>query len=154
MERHRTRRPPGPVQEVFEAQAARTPDAVALVCGEDRLTYAELNARANRVARGLVDQGVGPESLVALALTRSADAVTGLLGVLKAGAAYLPLDAEYPAERIAHMLGDARPVLALTHRAWSSDLAGVRAVLIDDSAWQRHPGRTWARGPGPGTPPT
>jgi amino acid adenylation domain-containing protein len=113
---------------------------VALVCGEDRLTYAELNARANRVARGLVDQGVGPESLVALALARSADVVVGILGVLKAGAAYLPLDAEYPAERIAHMLGDARPVLALTHRAWSSDLAGVRAVLIDDSAWQRHPG--------------
>ncbi|MDQ0313148.1 amino acid adenylation domain-containing protein [Kitasatospora herbaricolor] len=132
--------PPALVSEVFEAQAARTPDEVALVCGEDRLTYAELNARANRVARGLVAAGVGPEDVVALALTRSADAVTGLLGVLKAGAAYLPLDAEYPAERIAHMLGDARPALALTHRAWSSDLAGVRAVLIDDSAWQRHTG--------------
>ncbi|MFE3106921.1 amino acid adenylation domain-containing protein [Kitasatospora indigofera] len=132
--------PPATVPEVFEAQAARTPDEVALVCGEDRLTFAELNARANRVARGLVDQGVGPEDVVALALTRSADAVTGLLGVLKAGAAYLPLDAEYPAERIAQMLGDARPVLALTHRAWSSDLAGVRAVRIDDSAWQGHSG--------------
>ncbi|MET9619108.1 amino acid adenylation domain-containing protein, partial [Kitasatospora indigofera] len=126
--------------EVFEAQAARTPDEPALVCGEVRLTFAELNARANRVARGLVAAGVGPEDVVALALTRSADAVTGLLGVLKAGAAYLPLDAEYPADRIAHMLGDARPVLALTHRAWSSELAGVRAVPIDDSAWQAHPG--------------
>ncbi|OKI20876.1 non-ribosomal peptide synthetase [Streptomyces sp. CB03911] len=126
--------------EVFEAQAARTPDEVALVCGEVRLTYAELNARANRVAHGLAAAGVGPEDVVALALTRSADAVTGLLGVLKAGAAYLPLDAEYPAERIAHMLGDARPVLALTHRAWSSDLPGVRGVRIDDSAWQGHPG--------------
>ncbi|MFD7989867.1 condensation domain-containing protein, partial [Kitasatospora indigofera] len=132
--------PPATVPEVFEAQVARTPDEVALVCGEDRLTFAELNARANRVARGLVDQGVGPEDVVALALARSADVVVGILAVLKAGAAYLPLDAEYPAERIAQMLGDARPVLALTHRAWSSDLAGVRAVRIDDSAWQGHSG--------------
>ncbi|MCX5207922.1 amino acid adenylation domain-containing protein [Kitasatospora sp. NBC_00240] len=137
--------PPALVPEVFEAQAARTPDEVALVCGEVRLSYAELNARANRVARGLVDEGVGPEDVVALALARSADVVVGILGVLKAGAAYLPLDAEYPAERIAAMLGDARPTLALTHRAWSSDLAGVRGVRIDDSAWQRYLGEN----PGP-----
>ncbi|MEV7770270.1 amino acid adenylation domain-containing protein [Kitasatospora sp. NPDC086791] len=97
------------VPAAFEAQAERTPDAVALVCGEDALTFAELNARANGLAHRLIAAGVGPESVVALALPRSADAVVGLLAVLKAGGVHLPLDAGYPAERTAQVVADAAP---------------------------------------------
>uniref|UniRef100_UPI00292DE54A non-ribosomal peptide synthetase n=1 Tax=Kitasatospora brasiliensis TaxID=3058040 RepID=UPI00292DE54A len=108
--------PPAP--EVFEAQAAATPEAVALVCGETALTFAELNARADRLAHRLVEAGLTPGEVVALALPRSAETVVGLLAVLKAGGAYLPLDAEYPAERTAHMLADAAPALVLTDDRW------------------------------------
>ncbi|MFD5432637.1 amino acid adenylation domain-containing protein [Kitasatospora sp. NPDC127067] len=106
------------VPAVFEAQAAATPDAVALVCGELSLTFAELNARANRLAHTLIARGIGPERVVALALPRSAETVVAVLAVLKAGGAHLPLDAEYPAERTAHMLAEARPALVLTDDRW------------------------------------
>ncbi|MFE6499119.1 amino acid adenylation domain-containing protein [Kitasatospora sp. NPDC057738] len=106
------------VPAVFEAQAAATPDAVALVCGELSLTFAELNARANRLAHALIARGIGPERVVALALPRSAETVVAVLAVLKAGGAHLPLDAEYPAERTAHMLAEARPALVLTDDRW------------------------------------
>ncbi|MGH3466171.1 MAG: condensation domain-containing protein, partial [Thermocrispum sp.] len=86
----------------FEAQARRTPDAVALVCERTRLTYAELNAEANRLAGLLIARGVAAEDVVAVALPRSADLVVALLAVLKAGAAYLPLDTDHPADRIAY----------------------------------------------------
>ncbi|MFD0381676.1 AMP-binding protein [Streptomyces stramineus] len=95
--------------QVFEERAARTPDATALVHGTTALTFAELNARANRLARALVERGAGPESLVALALPRSEESVVALLAVLKAGAASVPVDLEYPAERIALLLEDAAP---------------------------------------------
>ncbi|WP_344940885.1 amino acid adenylation domain-containing protein [Actinomadura miaoliensis] len=101
------------IVELFEAQVAARPDAVAVTCEGASLTYAELNARANRLARRLVAQGVGPEQFVALRLPRSVDLVVAILGVLKAGAAYVPIDPDYPADRIAYMLGDARPVLTL-----------------------------------------
>ncbi|MGH3904698.1 MAG: amino acid adenylation domain-containing protein, partial [Pseudonocardiaceae bacterium] len=99
---------------VFEAQVARTPEAIALVCGEVELSFAELNARANRLARHLVGLGVGPERVVALALPRTAEMVVAPLAVLKAGGVYLPVDPDLPGERIAVLLRDAEPVLVVT----------------------------------------
>ncbi|MFJ4799281.1 amino acid adenylation domain-containing protein, partial [Streptomyces murinus] len=103
--------------ELFEAQAAATPDAVAVACEGIEVLYEELNARANRLARHLVGLGVGPERVVALALPRSVEMVVAVLAVLKAGGAYLPVDAEYPTERITYMLrdGDALLTLSLSH---------------------------------------
>ncbi|WP_051892658.1 amino acid adenylation domain-containing protein [Streptomyces erythrochromogenes] len=102
----------------FEAQAARTPDATALVAGDTRLSWAELNARADHLAHRLTAAGAGPQTVVALALPRSAESVIALLAVLKAGAASLPLDAGYPADRTAAMLADAAPALAVTCDGW------------------------------------
>jgi amino acid adenylation domain-containing protein len=122
--------------ELFEAQAVRTPDAVAVVCEGTALSYAELDERAGRLARYLVSLGAGPELLVAVAMERSAELVITLLAVLKSGAAYLPVDPEYPAERISYMLGDARPVLLACDRATAARVpAGdVPQVVIDDAA--------------------
>ncbi|MFD4400747.1 amino acid adenylation domain-containing protein, partial [Kitasatospora sp. NPDC058478] len=102
-----------PVPEAFAVQVAATPDALALVSGGAELTYRELNARANRFAHALIARGVGPEQVVAVALPRSVESVVAVLGVLKAGAAYLPVDPSYPAARIAYMLEDARPALVV-----------------------------------------
>ena len=99
---------------LFEAQVERSPDATALVFEESTLSYAELNLQANRLAHLLIGRGIGPENVVALALARSAEMVVGLLGILKAGAAYLPLDPDYPAERLAYMLRDAQPACVFT----------------------------------------
>ncbi|MGF1425452.1 amino acid adenylation domain-containing protein [Kitasatospora sp. LaBMicrA B282] len=119
---------PSTLPALFEAQAARTPAAIAVTEGPHGLSYAELNARANRLARLLVERGVCPETLVAVRMVRSADLVVALLAVLKAGGAYLPIDPDYPAERIAYMLADARPLLTVTDRA---DAAGPSLVLTD-----------------------
>ncbi|MFD9741897.1 amino acid adenylation domain-containing protein, partial [Umezawaea sp. NPDC059074] len=102
------------ITEVFETQVHRTPEATALVVGDRSLTFAELNAWANRVARTFVDSGVGPERLVALALPRSVEFVVALLAVWKAGGVYLPVDPELPADRIDFVLRDANPVLVVT----------------------------------------
>ncbi len=122
--------------ELFAAQVARTPDATALIAeAEDELSYAELDARANRLAHLLIRRGIGPESLVAVALPRSTDLVVALLGVLKAGGAYVPLDLDYPAERIGHMLNDSRPVLLLGSRKVTVGPAGADlppSLLLDD----------------------
>ncbi|MER6444397.1 amino acid adenylation domain-containing protein [Streptomyces venezuelae] len=107
----------GTVADRFAAQAAATPDACAVVSGPDRLTFAELEDRADRLAALLAARGAGPESVVALAVPRSAASVVAILAVLKSGAAYLPLDLDYPAERIALMLEDAAPVCVLTTEA-------------------------------------
>ncbi|MFE1258766.1 amino acid adenylation domain-containing protein, partial [Streptomyces fungicidicus] len=120
------------VPAAFEAQAALTPDAVAVLGGDTRLTYAELNARANRLARLLVRHGVGPESSVAVCLRRSAELPVALLAVLKAGGAYLPVDPGHPAERVGHVLDDARPALLLTDRATAADLPGPEHLVVDD----------------------
>jgi nonribosomal peptide synthetase protein BlmX len=103
------------IHEWFEVQAALTPDAVALVCGQDTSGYGELNARANRLARLLRDRGVGPESRIALVLERSPDLVIGMLAVLKAGACYIPLDPEHRSERVVAILRDAAPYAVLVH---------------------------------------
>ncbi|MER7849869.1 amino acid adenylation domain-containing protein [Kitasatospora sp. NPDC096077] len=99
---------------LFESQVLRTPDALAVAADDDELSYAELNARANRLARHLRTLGAGPETVVAVALPRSAALLTALYAVHKAGASYLPVDPQYPAERIATLLRDARPVCLIT----------------------------------------
>ncbi|WP_326806731.1 amino acid adenylation domain-containing protein [Streptomyces sp. NBC_01775] len=119
--------------EVLAAQAARTPERVAVVCGESSLTYEELHTRANRLARHLVRRGVGPERVVGLVLPRTEDMVVAVLAVLKAGGAYLPIDPGYPAHRVAFMLADAEPALLLA----TSETAGcvedstVDVVVLD-----------------------
>lgn len=98
---------------MFESQVRDTPDAIAVVFEGRRLTYSELDSLANRLARKLVEFGVGPESLVAVLLPRSVELVVALLAVVKAGGGYLPVDPSYPAERIAYTLADARPLVVL-----------------------------------------
>jgi amino acid adenylation domain-containing protein len=105
---------PDTIPGLFETQVAATPNAAALVCDGESLTYHQLDARANQLAHLLREHGVGPERIVALQLPRSADLVIALLAVLKAGGAYLPIDPDYPADRIRHMLDDAEPVLVIT----------------------------------------
>ena len=102
------------IHELFEAQVERTPSAIAVVANDIEITYAELNARANQLARFLRRFGTGPDSLVGLCLDRSPEMVVGILGVLKAGAAYVPLDPCYPADRLAFMLQDANVFVLLT----------------------------------------
>ncbi|MBX6388466.1 MAG: amino acid adenylation domain-containing protein, partial [Frankia sp.] len=124
--------------EAVERQVARRPDAPAVVCEDERLTYGELDAAANRLARLLLARGIGRGDVVALALPRSAGLVTAVLGVLKAGAAYLPLDLDYPTERVAYMLADAGARAVLTVAALAGDLpaapAGRDVVVLDDPA--------------------
>ncbi|MBF4999582.1 amino acid adenylation domain-containing protein [Nocardia sp. BSTN01] len=99
------------ILEQLETQAVRTPEAIAVISGAEQLTYRELHARANQVARLLIERGAGPETIVAVALPRSSRLVVTLLAVLKAGAAYLPIDPDYPPDRMAFMLSDADPIL-------------------------------------------
>ncbi|MFF9088257.1 non-ribosomal peptide synthase/polyketide synthase [Streptomyces sp. NPDC014991] len=129
--------PGGLIPRMIEEQAARTPDAPAVSGVGGTLTYAELNERANRLARLLVRQGAGPERIVALMVPRSPDMVVAVLAVLKSGAAYLPLDSEYPADRIAYMLDDAAPALALTTTAVQDRLPTAPAatrIVLDEPA--------------------
>ncbi|MFE2328286.1 amino acid adenylation domain-containing protein [Streptomyces sp. NPDC059385] len=126
--------PDAVLTELFAAQVAATPDAVAVVCEGEHTTYAQLDARANRLARVLADRGAGPDRLVAVALPRSTELVTALLAVLKAGAAYLPIDPDYPADRIAYMLDDARPVLLVTSEDLADRLPGGTPALLVDAA--------------------
>ncbi|WP_063756241.1 non-ribosomal peptide synthetase [Streptomyces sp. NRRL S-920] len=108
--------------DLLHAQAVRTPDRTAVICGPVRLDYAEVSRRAARLARLLVARGAGPETLVALCLPRSADLVPVLWAVLASGAGYLPVDPDYPAERVRLMLDDARPTLVLATRETASAL--------------------------------
>jgi len=105
------------VHELFEAQAARTPDAVAITCERDLLTYAHLNVRANQVAHWLREHGVKPDKLVGLCVERSPEAVVALLGILKAGGAYVPIDPALPKERLAQILEDSQPEVMITQPA-------------------------------------
>nr|QEO74519.1 condensation domain-containing protein [uncultured bacterium] len=118
------------VVELFEQQAARTPAHVALVAGEEALTYAELNARADRLAQHLRTLGVTSESLVGVCVERTARLVTALLAVLKAGGAYVPLDPNYPAQRLAYMLEDSAAEVLLTERELEGRLPVSNAAVV------------------------
>ena len=120
-----------PIQSLFEAQVQRQPDAIAVQSGEHSLTYRELNARANRLAHHLRQQGVGPDARVALCVERGLDLVVGLLGILKAGGAYVPLDPAYPVERLDFMLRDCAPVAVLVQTATRALFAGSNVAVID-----------------------
>jgi enterobactin synthetase component F len=128
--------PEATLPELFESQAARTPDAVAVMHADESLTYRELNERADRLARRLIGSGVGPEDRVGICLERSFEMVTALLAVQKAGAAYLPMDPGYPHARLASMVEDAAPVLVLTTRDLRDRLPESAAVVIVDSLGQ------------------
>lgn len=124
------------IAERFEIQAAAHPEATAMTCEGITLNYKELNARANQLARLLITQGVGPEQMVALALPRSVEMVVGILAVLKAGAAYLPLDPNYPSDRLTHMLTDAAPKVMVTSTEVYTLLpqaAEIQCINMDDS---------------------
>ena len=126
------------IHGMFEAQVERTPDALAVVHGEQRLTYGELNEQANRLAHALRKQGVQPDSRVGICVERGVEMVVGLLAILKAGGGYVPLDPAYPAERIAYMLQDSAPAAVLAQSATEALLADVSVPVInlDLSHWQ------------------
>jgi len=121
------------IHQLFEERAARTPDAVAVVFEKEQLSYAELNRRANQLARHFQKLGVGPEVLVGLCVERSLEMVVGLLGILKAGGAYVPLDPAYPKERLAFMLEDTQTPVLPTQERLRENLPqhGARVVCLD-----------------------
>ena len=125
------------VQHQFEQQVRRTPQATAAIFADQQLTYDALNRRANRLAHGLIKQGVGPDSLVGIALERSFDMLAGLLAILKAGGAYVPLDVDYPQERLAYMLKDSGVKWLLTQSHLDLPPAeGVQCLSLEgDQAW-------------------
>ncbi|MCS0468255.1 AMP-binding protein, partial [Burkholderia mallei] len=118
----------------FAARAAERPDAITLVDRGRRITYGELNARANRLAHVLIEAGVGPEALVGLHMPRSAELVVGMLAILKAGGAYVPLDPAYPASRIEFMVADARPMLSITTGEHAAQLPARTPTIVLDAA--------------------
>ncbi|PHN79746.1 non-ribosomal peptide synthetase [Pseudomonas syringae] len=127
------------IHGLFEAQVERSPQALAVVHGELRLTYGELNDQANRLAHALRKQGVQPDSRVGICVERGAEMIVGLLAILKAGGGYVPLDPAYPAERITYILQDSEPAAVLVKAATRHLLAGVSVQTIDlddQSAWQ------------------
>src|SRR5207248_11662131 len=122
--------PAGNVVELFGAQAAKTPQATAVVFGDEELSYRELDMRSNQLAHHLRELGVGPERVVGLCIARSAELIVALLGILKAGGAYLPLDTEYPAERLAFMLADAGARVLITDGASADRVCRYGAEVV------------------------
>ena len=128
--------------DLFEAQAVRTPDAVAVEDGATRLTYGQLNAKANRLAHVLRNRGIRPGVIVGICLSRTVDLLVGLLGILKAGGAYVPLEAELPSSRLSYMLEDAEPLVVLTERSLLDRLLPTLAhvMCLDDcTEWEGEP---------------
>jgi non-ribosomal peptide synthetase component F len=122
------------VHQLFEFEVEKSPESIAIVhCGE-RITYAELNKRANRIAHHLVSVGIGTETLVALVMERSPNLIASILGILKAGGAYLPLDPDYPQERLAMMIEDANAPVLLTETSMLKRLSanGSMTICIDN----------------------
>ncbi|HUQ33985.1 MAG TPA: condensation domain-containing protein, partial [Pyrinomonadaceae bacterium] len=127
------------LHELFEAEAARRPEATAVTFKHEHLTYGELNARANQLARRLRAMGVGAESLVGVCMERSVELVVGVLGVLKAGGVYVPLDPEYPKERLAFMIEDAGVSVLLTQKRVAANLPEITtgpSALLVDADWE------------------
>jgi amino acid adenylation domain-containing protein len=133
---------PACMQQLFEAQAAKTPDQLALVFREQRLTFQELNTRANQLAHHLQKLGVGPEVPVGVYLERSAKMITALLGILKAGGAYVPIDPGYPAGRLAFMLEDSRVRVLLTETRLLNSLPALAAKTICLDDWTQFANET------------
>lgn len=126
------------IHQLFETQAAKTPNAIAVVFEEYILTYAELNAKANQLAHYLRTKGVVPDVLVGLCVERSVEMVTALLAILKAGGAYLPLDPDYPQDRLRFMLEDVKPPVILTQAGLLEKLSfGITEVLCLDTEWNK-----------------
>ncbi|MDT0454754.1 non-ribosomal peptide synthase/polyketide synthase [Streptomyces sp. DSM 41527] len=148
-------RPGQTLLDLFEDRAARTPDATAVTCAGTTLSYAELDARAGRLAHRLAETGAGPERFVALALPRSPEMIVAIVAVLKTGAAYLPVDPELPEGRIAHLLTDAAPALLVTTAAVAGRLGDATCprLLLDDPAVRADLERRPATGPVPARRP-
>ncbi|MFC9249699.1 amino acid adenylation domain-containing protein, partial [Streptomyces sp. NPDC057136] len=140
------------VHELVAGRAAAAPEAVALIAGEQSVSYSELTARANRLAHHLRDAGVGAESVVAVCLERGPDMAVTVLAVWQAGAAYLPLDPEYPAERLEFMLADSGATVLVGHRAAAADLTAVGS--LDTVVWLDDPATRTALTALPATPPS
>ncbi|AMS12797.1 non-ribosomal peptide synthetase [Pseudomonas chlororaphis] len=127
------------IHGLFEAQVERTPEALAVKAGEQSLTYRVLNERANQLAHYLCQQGVGPDSRVAICVERGLEMVVGLLAILKAGGGYVPLDPAYPLERIAYMLEDSAPVVVLAQGATRELLGDAPVIDLDRPVWLDQP---------------
>jgi non-ribosomal peptide synthetase component F len=129
------------IHELFERQVEQTPDNMAVECGSQEITYRELDRRANQLAHYLQKQGIGPEMVVGIWVERSMEMVIGLLGVLKAGAAYMPLDGNYPEERLEYMIEDARVSLMLVGKEQEKRLPRVWVPVVvmdgEDREWER-----------------
>ncbi|WP_426747527.1 MupA/Atu3671 family FMN-dependent luciferase-like monooxygenase [Myxococcus faecalis] len=124
------RTPASCLHELFEARVRASPESIALVAGAERLSYRELDARANRLAHRLRALGIGPEARVGLCVPRSADMVVGMLGILKAGGAYVPMDPTYPADRLAYMLGDSQAKVVLVDAGHATRLPETGAKVV------------------------
>ncbi|MBZ1351824.1 AMP-binding protein, partial [Alcaligenaceae bacterium LF4-65] len=127
--------------ELFDHQVTRTPEAVALVCGDEQLSYRELDARANQLARHLLAQGVHTEDVVAILLDRSVGMIVSMLAVLKAGAAYLPMDPSYPRERLSFMLADscAAALISTSSLLDETELEAPQTIRLDDCMLEQYP---------------
>ncbi|HEX7314158.1 MAG TPA: amino acid adenylation domain-containing protein [Pyrinomonadaceae bacterium] len=131
------------VQELFEEQAARTPEAIAVVFDDERLSYRELNGRANQVAHYLRGRGVRPEVAVGIYMERGVEMIVGFLGVLKAGGAYVPFDPQNPLDRIAFMIEDAKVEFLLTQERWLDNLPSRRErAMCLDTQWEDFAGQS------------
>jgi non-ribosomal peptide synthetase component F len=135
---NRSEQPPlrGCIHEIVEGQALATPESIAVVLDSQRLTYRELNERANQLAHFLRKMGVGPEVFVGIYLNRTVDLVVGLLGILKAGGAYVPIDPQYPRDRVTFMLQDSNAPVIVTQLSLVEQLGSPSAkVVLLDSEW-------------------
>src|SRR5262249_29164159 len=138
---------------LFEAQAARTPTAAAVEFGNQALSYQDLNQRANQLAHYLRERGAGPDVLVGLCVERSLEMAIGILGILKAGSAYVPIDPAYPAERLRYMFEDSQVSLLLTQESLLGRLPEHAAhVICLKSEWDRIAQQTTANPASNGTP--
>jgi len=123
------------VHKAFEAEAAQIPDALAVVCEDEQLSYGELNRRANQLANYLRRLGAGPEQLIAICIDRSVDMLIALIGILKSGAAYVPIDPSYPAERRSLIISDSKASIVLSRRRTADAITECERVVCLDSDW-------------------